>query len=239
MTDRPDDGDQGSSSDDLIRQARAEYEPTEYGSTPPSQPDSPVDRSEMPGSDSPPISRPSDYVRSEYQDQPVGGGAVAPTYQAETPSFLSRYGRLLIFGVVILGFIAYSMLDKTKSVDALSVGDCLLMPAEEEITNVESADCAGNHELEVFSIVTLSAANGSPYPGDDAVATSIFELCMPRFEPYVGTVFEDSIWWVNAIYPSPESWEEENDREGKCVLFQPGAGEDVLMLKGSARGSNQ
>ncbi|MCP3976807.1 MAG: hypothetical protein GY720_20165 [bacterium] len=237
MTDRTDDGDQGSSSDDLIRQARAEYEPTEYGNVPPAQP--PASRSETPSSDSPPISRPSDYVRSEYQDQPVGGGAVAPTYQAETPSFFSRYGRLLLFGVVILGFIAYSLFDKTKAVDDLAVGDCLLMPAEEEITDVETADCEGEHQLEVFAIVTLTATNGSPYPGDDEVAGGIFDLCMPRFEPYVGATFEDSIWWVNAIYPSPESWEEENDRKGKCVVFQPGAGDDVIMLSGSARGSNQ
>ncbi len=131
------------------------------------------------------------------------------------------------------------MFDKTKSVEALSVGDCLLMPTEEEITDVESADCDGEHELEVFAIVSLSAASGSPYPGDDAVINSIMDLCMPRFEPYVGLAFEQSVWWPNAIYPSPESWEEEDDREGKCVLFQTTASDDILMVSGTARSSNK
>lgn len=242
MTDRTDDGDQPSSSEDLIRQARSDYEPTDYGSITPSPPADPVPSHESVGSEpAAPISRPSDYVRSEYQDQQFSGGEApaTPTYQPETPSFFSRYGRLLIFGVVILGFVVFNMFDKTKSVDALSVGDCLLMPAEEEITDVESADCSGEHQLEVFAIVSLSAANGTSYPGDEEVSFSILELCAPRFEPYVGVTYEESIWWINAIYPSPESWEEENDREGKCVLLQTNAADDVLMVSGTARGSNQ
>lgn len=242
MTDRTDGGDQGSSSEDLIRQARENYEPTDYVAPRPVEPAMSASRAaryDTPASD--PITRPSDYIRSEYLDQTAPGGSVptAATYQAEGRSFFSRFGRLLIFVVVIVGFILYARFDKTKSVDELLVGDCLLMPAEEAITDVESAACDGNHQLEVFAIVTLSASSSTPYPGDDAVADAIFDLCMPSFQPYVGATFEESIWWVNAIYPSPESWAEENDREGKCVLFQPDEGEEVLMLTGSARGSNQ
>jgi hypothetical protein len=44
---------------------------------------------------------------------------------------------------------------------------------------------------------------------------------------------------VNAIYPTAESWNDQDDRAGTCVLFQPGAGNNPLSLTGTARNSGQ
>ena len=107
------------------------------------------------------------------------GGAV--TYQAQRPSFLSRFGGLLVGAAVVVGFIAFAAFDRTTDIEDLAVGDCLRMPDAEEISAVESAPCAEDHELEVFALVTLPESVVAPYPGEDAVANAIFELCLPRF----------------------------------------------------------
>lgn len=248
MTDRTD-GTGPSSSEDLIRQARQGYEPSAPASAesapaaPPASPASAVESSYSRVDVEEPLSRPSDYIRSDYQDPGVAGSPDVPaggvTYQAQRPSFFSRFGGLLLVGLIVIGFIAFSAFDKTKAVDDLAVGDCLLMPENEEITSVESTECTEAHELEVFHLVTLTDSNSTPYPGEDAVFNRIMDQCVNSFDGYVGFDYQDSIWFVNAIYPTSESWNEQDDRAGTCVLFQPGAGDDPLSLTGSARNSRR
>jgi hypothetical protein len=162
MTDRTD-GSAPSSSEDLIRQARQSYEPPAPAADSPPQAAPLADTSTQSytgtGVEDTPT-RPSDYIRSDYQDPaaaavPTGG----VTYEAQRPSFLSRFGGLLLVGLIVVGFIVFSVLDKTKAVDDLAVGDCLLMPEDEEITSVESTDCAEPHDLEVFSWISASVAS--------------------------------------------------------------------------------
>ncbi len=246
MTDRTD-GTGPTSSEDLIRQARQSYEPpapaSDDAGPAPAAPAAPTPAAETPyaGLDvDEPLSRPADYIRSDYQDPgapsvPTGG----VTYQAQRPSFISRFGGLLVVGLIVVGFIAFSAFDKTKAVDDLAVGDCLLMPENEEITSVESTECSEAHELEVFHLVTLTDSSSTPYPGEDAVFNRIMDQCVNSFEGYVGFDYQSSIWFVNAIYPTAESWNEQDDREGTCVLWQPGVGDEPLTLTGSARNSGR
>lgn len=242
MTDRTESG-EGSSSEDLIRQARQAYEPTSAVApeAPPRSEPAPPRSAPGTGADGAAMNRPSDYVRSDYQVEPApvppGDGT---TYVAQRPSFFQRFGGLLVGLAIVVGFIVFNIFDRTTDVDALAIGDCLRMPDAEEISSVESADCADPHELEVFGLVTLTQGGNAPYPGEDAVAEAIFELCLPRFQPYVGTSYDNSVWYINAIFPTRDSWVEADDRSGTCVLYQPGApGEDALSLTGSARGSSK
>jgi len=247
MTDRNDGT--ASSSEELIRQARRAYEPTTEEAESPSSAYSAhgtiptrAAADDRPAVDPATVSRPADYLREDYRESTYPGGSqpgvpAGGTYQEQRPSLSRRFGGLLIVGAIVIGFAVFSMFDRTKQVDDLAVGDCLLMPANEEITEVESAECTDPHELEVFHLVTLGDAAGAPYPGEDAVFDEIIDQCVDRFESYVAFPYEDSVWWVNAIYPTPDSWEEGDDRAGTCVLFQPGLGEDPLTLTGSARNS--
>lgn len=246
-------GSDASSSDDLIRQAREAYVP---GANPPATQPAPARQDDQVAgyaagetatdtAQQQAMSRPADYVRSDYlhddglpadgSSYPAGAGT---TYEAQRPSFFSRFGGLLIGGLVVVGFILFSVFDKTTDIEDLSVGDCLLMPDSEEITSVESADCTEPHQLEVFGLVALSAGNNAPYPGDDAVAQGIFDLCLPRFQPYVGTDYNNSQWYINFIYPTRESWVDGDDRSGTCVLYKPdGLSDEPATVTGSARGT--
>ncbi len=260
MTDR-NEGSEPTSSEDLIRQARRAYDPstfdrvhsdepaaaptTETTAPRPAPPSddlsaevaaarSPFETQSTPGSDR--VTRPADLIQSDYQPAPGVPGSPT-TLEAPPRRFFQRFGGVLVAVAIGLGFVVFNMLDKTTSVEDLAIGDCLLMPSSQEITSVESADCTGDHELEVFAVVTLSNSLAAPYPGDDAVAQSVFDRCLLHFEPYVGAPFETSIWWINAIYPTQESWEEADDRAGTCVLYQPGLDDEPRTLTGSARGS--
>ncbi|NND03808.1 MAG: hypothetical protein HKN91_13580 [Acidimicrobiia bacterium] len=247
MTDRID-GSDASSSEDLIRQAREAYVPAEDAPAPPARESSPATAAAPsastaePASEPAAITRPSDYVRAEYQT-PDGVPASAPpssavTYEAQRPSFIQRFGGLLVGLAVVGGFIAFATFDRTTSVDDLAVGDCLRMPNSDEISSVESAPCAEDHELEVFATVVLSESSIAAYPGEDAVANAIFDLCLPRFQPYVGASYDTSAWYINTIFPTRESWEEADDREGTCVVYQPGINDEPVTLSGTARASN-
>ncbi len=242
MTDR-NDGTDAASSEDLIRQAREAYV------APSDAPPAPAADAETWAAAETPspaatetVPRPSDYVRAEYQDSVAAPDSAPPagavTYEAQRPSFLQRFGGLLVGLAVVGGFIAFAAFDRTTSVDDLAVGDCLRMPNAEEISSVESASCAEDHELEVFALVTLAESTVARYPGEDAVANAIFDLCLPRFEPYIGASYDTSAWYINAIFPTQESWEEADDRQGTCVVYQPGANDEAVTLTGTARGSN-
>lgn len=238
MTDRTD-GMEPASSDDLIRQARQAYDPaSEPVAAPPAQAE-PAPAAPAAGTET--VARPSDYIRAEYQQAaapPTAPPDGTVTYEPVGPSFFQKWGRLLIGAAVVLGFIAFAAFDRTTSVEDLALGDCLRMPDAEEITSVESAPCDQDHELEVFAIVNLPESVVAPYPGEDAVATGVYELCLDRFERYIGTPYRDSIWYINAIFPTQESWEEADDREGTCVVYQNGANDEPITITGSARGSN-
>ena len=244
MTDRTDGSEPGLSSEDLIRQARMPYaapetdaptsaptESTEYSGLP--APDPTVDSYE---SRPDPVSRPADGIAVEPTQAAPWDGA---PYETTQPSFLRRYGKFMLFGAIGLGVLLFGVLDKTKNVEDLSVGDCLLMPEADEISSVESTDCTSDHELEVFALVTVPDGDDAPYPGEDALGDQIFEECLVHFQRYVGASYEESIWFANPMYPTRESWDDSGDREGSCVLLQIGPDSEALTITGSARGSGQ
>ena len=45
------------------------------------------------------------------------------------------------------------------------------------------------------------------------------EICYNAFEPFVGQAYEYSIYEVNFLRPTKETWEQLDDREVVCYLF--------------------
>jgi hypothetical protein len=181
----------GPSSDDLIRQARTPYTAPSTEPPPAPAPSDPGIPTASPAADPAaadsksrrePLARPADGIG----DQPTFDPAPIPShgtqYETADPSFLQQYGKLLLFGGIGLAVLLYAVLDKTKSVEDLSVGDCLLMPETDEISSVESIDCDSGHELEVFALVTLPDGKDAPYPGRDAVGDTVHGECLSKFQ---------------------------------------------------------
>lgn len=58
-----------------------------------------------------------------------------------------------------------------------------------------------------------------------------YESCVDRFEPFVGIDYESSVLEVVTLYPTAESWAQD-DREVVCALYDM----SETKLVGSVRG---
>ena len=249
MTDRTDGSEPGLSSEDLIRQARAPYEPP---AGEPRSTGTTIESNDYPAPPTPETALES-YAPDSYAPQPervsrpadgLSGDPIQPPpwdgvpQQAAQPSVFQRYGKLMLFGAIGLGIVLFGVLDKTKNVEDLAVGDCLLMPDEGTFFSVESTDCGSDHQLEVFALVTLPDDEEAPYPGDELLWVSTFEECLLHFERYVGIGYEQSKWEIDPFLPTPEGWADD-DRGATCTLALYGSSSQARTTTGSARGSGE
>ncbi len=100
----------------------------------------------------------------------------------------------------------------------LRIGDCFNADDAEELADVEGVPCSMAHEYEVFALATYEGDGA--YPPDSALEGIFYQVCEPKFEPYVGTPWQESEIYGSMISPSEESWGS-GDRSFVCVLFDP------------------
>ena len=112
----------------------------------------------------------------------------------------------------------------------LQVGTCFDDTDETEISSVPEIDCVQPHDNEVFAVFDYTESD--TFPGSDALKAAAADLCIARFEDYVGVAYSDSPLDVITIVPSEESWGR-GDREVICSLYNS----DFTKLTGSMRGS--
>ena len=79
-----------------------------------------------------------------------------------------------------------------------------------------------------FAVFDVTMAS---YPAGEAMAELAYASCMERFEPFVGNQYEASTLEIMTLYPTTESWRQ-NDREVVCAVYD--INEDKLV--GSAKG---
>ena len=125
--------------------------------------------------------------------------------------------------IAVLAGMALALAGCSSSGNALfdlKVGDCLnsAQLSSSEITDANTVDCAGSHDLEIFAAHTLEAAD---YPGRDAAESKAEELCYGGFEAFVGVPYEASALSISWIVPTAASWNQENDREILCMVGSP------------------
>ena len=118
------------------------------------------------------------------------------------------------------------------SVDAfqMRVGDCFDDGStfdDDEVDSVPGVPCTSPHDNEVYAVFDVTA---SSFPGD-AMGDMAHEGCLQRFEAFVGTDYESSSLDIATLYPSAESWRE-NDREVVCAVYDI----EAAKLTGSVKG---
>jgi len=150
--------------------------------------------------------------------------------------------RWSIYLLVALGFVAYNAMTEADrdgtgaivgegSVDAFKVrvGDCFDdTNSLEEISSLPGVPCSDPHDNEAFAVFDISVAS---YPGEDAMGELANESCVQRFEAFVGKDYESSSLDVFTMYPSTDSWTQD-DREVVCAVYDMNA----AKLVGSAKG---
>lgn len=118
-----------------------------------------------------------------------------------------------------------------QSVFSLSVGTCFDDQESTEISSVPEVECSEPHDNEVFAVIDYTESDA--YPGTEEMRDIGTGLCIEQFDEYVGLAYLESDLNVFAITPSQSSWDEDNDREVICALFNL----DFSKLTGSMQGA--
>jgi hypothetical protein len=151
---------------------------------------------------------------------------------------------LPIIGAGAVGYGVFTQVDRDASgaivgagdVDAFDIrlGDCFndqaLSSEEVEIASVKGVPCSEPHDNEVFALINLTH---DKFPGDEAMETIAFDACLERFESFVGRDYDSSSLDIFPIYPTRDGWNELNDREVVCAVYDL----DLKKLSGSMRGT--
>ena len=110
------------------------------------------------------------------------------------------------------------------------VGDCFNdVGFDDEVSSVPGIPCSDPHDNEAYAVFDVSVPS---YPEGEGMSELAYESCMDRFAAYVGKDYESSSLEITTMFPSQQSWRE-NDREVICAVFDMNA----QKLTGTARGS--
>ncbi len=120
------------------------------------------------------------------------------------------------------------------NVDACQIraGDCFddASSMEDEISSLPGVPCADPHDNEAYAVFEVSFAD---YPEGDEMSEFAYSSCMERFESFVGTDYQSSVLDIFTMYPSPESWKQD-DREVVCAIYDMNAEKLTGSMKGRA-----
>jgi len=120
------------------------------------------------------------------------------------------------------------------------VGDCFQDPEVQStggvagIADVEAVPCDTPHDNEVYYLHDLSG-QFSEFPGQAQIDDASSAACKAQFQAYVGQAHESSRLNYTWLSPTQETWDENDDREVVCALFD----NDQLKLTASMRNSGE
>lgn len=124
-----------------------------------------------------------------------------------------------------------------SSVFSLAVGTCFddvdaFYEEEGEVASVPVVDCAKPHDNEVYYLFDIQ---GDEFPGAAQVEQHAIKGCHGAFRDYVGRDYETSRFALTYMTPIKQSWEQQNDREVICFLYDM----ELAKFEGSARNSGE
>ena len=114
----------------------------------------------------------------------------------------------------------------------IRIGDCFQDPdsGSDEFESVEAVPCTQAHDNEAYAAFNLS---GNDYPGVSEVQQLADQGCFDRFAGFVGVEYEDSSFDFWSMYPTEGSWDQLDDREILCAVYN----NDLTRATGTARNS--
>jgi hypothetical protein len=97
----------------------------------------------------------------------------------------------------------------------IELGDCLILPSEDEFDEVRRLSCTEPHDGEVFFVDDYP---GADYPSGDELDSYVDAQCRPAFEAFTGSDFDDQeVLDLGWFAPTEGSWED-GDHEVLCYL---------------------
>lgn len=90
-------------------------------------------------------------------------------------------------------------------------------------------DCSEPHDREVYHAAEFPAPAGAPFPGEAAMRAWSTELCYSAFEGFVGEEYELSLYGIDFLQPTKDTFEHPvgRHRQVTCFLYDT-AGEPLV-----------
>jgi hypothetical protein len=99
--------------------------------------------------------------------------------------------------------------------DTLAVGDCIIVPSEDQFDEIRRLDCGEPHDGEVFFVGDHPDGD---YPSDEAFESFVDERCLPAFSAYTGSDFAvQEVLDIGWFTPTDSAWDG-GDRGVTCHL---------------------
>lgn len=153
---------------------------------------------------------------------------------------MQKIGAYIAVALAFFAYNAVTSVDRDESgaiVDAgsidafqIRVGDCFDDSDAEEITSLPGVPCSKPHDNEAFAVFDVDL---DQFPNEETMSELAYESCVDRFEPFVGLDYESSVLEVLTLYPTAESWAQD-DREVVCALYDLNDTKLVGSVKGRA-----
>lgn len=148
-----------------------------------------------------------------------------------------------IYIAVALGFVTYEAMTEadrdengaiidggTVNAFQIQVGDCFDDSGSlDDISDLPGVPCSEPHDNEAYAVFDVAI---SSYPEGDGMGDLAYENCMQRFAAFVGKDYESSSLEVFTMFPSPESWNQQHDREVVCAVYDMNAEKLVGSVEG-------
>jgi hypothetical protein len=124
--------------------------------------------------------------------------------------------------------------NESADVFLLSVGDCTndVASAGEEVSTVSVVPCSEPHDNEAYYAEDLPDGD---YPGHDALVSQADAICYDAFPAFVGVDYDSSRLDFASYYPTESGWNDLDDREITCLVFDA----NLEKLTGSVKGIAQ
>jgi hypothetical protein len=113
----------------------------------------------------------------------------------------------------------------------IRVGDCLGDLQGSTFEAVAAVPCSQSHKYEVYAAFMIPGDGSAAFPGEASIDAAADDGCFNRFAGFVGLAFEQSIYGVFTIQPTRGSWDEVDDREVLCAIYNY----DETLKQGTAR----
>ena len=124
--------------------------------------------------------------------------------------------------IAVIGIGALIFRDRLSSnAGELKVGDCFdVPPGAGDISDVQHHPCTESHTGEVFTIVTHSAAKGTPVLSESQLIDYLGTSCAPAFVSYIGAeAVSVGALDFGVFYPSDKDWLD-GDRDMTCYAYR-------------------
>ena len=122
---------------------------------------------------------------------------------------------------------------------SLGNGDCFNrfegLQAGRRLAITARVGCGEPHWAEVYHTFELEAPHPAVYPGDDTVREYALRICYEQFEPFVGEIYELSVYEIGVFTPNRTNFEHDvaRYRGVHCWLYHA----DEETVSGTARGA--